>query len=179
MEIKWFFVVLGVILVSMMLIGIYFIAANISTQSYKQYEDAQIRADERYANSTIVHNKQTDNITSEILYLGDRLYPILDQIPNATQSKIDQDKHYNQTAQDFERIAQVLELKLIDHNTLEKILEIKLEDHETLSILNQSVNSILKVLNNTKEMNGTIIEVPIPIVINNGSAVAIKNITTN
>lgn len=151
MEIKWFFVIWGFIFVALLASVLYFVASNISTQSFKQYEDAQIRADERYNNSTMIHNKQTDNITNEISHLNNRLDPILDQIPNATQSKIDQDLHYRNA--------------LIHFNEL--------------NIMNQTINKILDILNKSSSIgiNGTIIEVPIPIVINNGSTVTIENKT--
>ena len=149
MDSKAFLAFIILINTAAILIGIYFIATFASTQSYEQFKATQAQADQRFERSQLVHGNQTENIVFEFRHLNDRLDPILDQIPNATQSEIDRQIHYNQTAEDFKKIAQVL--------------QIKLEDHATLGVMNQSINKILDVLNKTEGTNGTIIPVPIPV----------------
>lgn len=149
MDSKAFLALVITLNTAVILIGIYFIATFASTQSYEQFKSGQIQADSRYEKSQLVHTNQTDNIVAEFQHLNNRLDPVLDQIPNATQSKIDQEIHYNQTAEDFDKIA--------------KVLQIKVEDHATLGIVNQSVGKIIEILNKTEGTNGTIIPVPIPV----------------
>ncbi len=126
------------------LIGIFFIGSFTSTQQYKQFEVNQLSQIERFNNSTTVHKYLFDNITQ----LKKGLDPILANIPNATEMKIRQDTHYNQTAEDFE--------------TIKRLLEIKIEDHNTLGQVNQTVNEILDILkgNEVGNNNGTIQPVP-------------------
>lgn len=166
MEIKWFFVIWGFVFTILIAGSIYFIASNISTQSFIQYQQAQIQADKRLNQSTTNHNEQTNNITSVINNLNDRLEPILDQIPNATQSKIDQDRHYNQTAVEFNMIHELKDILNVYSNGTERI-DREEQDHERLivmdeklDIMGKSLGSLLKALNSS---SGTIIEVPIPV----------------
>lgn len=116
------------------LIGIYFIGAYSSTQEYTQFKENQLQADQRFNQSQTNHGKQTGVIVEQISHLNERLDPILDQVPNATQSRIDQEIHYNQTTEDFAKIQQVL--------------QIKLQDHVTLGQVNQTVNHIYDLLLN-------------------------------
>ena len=153
MDSKAFLALVITLNTAVILIGIYFIATFASTQSYEQFKSTQAQADQRFERSQLVHGNQTNNIVGEFRHLNDRLDPILDQIPNATQSEIDRQIHYNQTSEDFDKLA--------------KVLQIKLEDHVTLGIVNQSVGKILEILNKTEGTNGTIIPVPIPV--NNGT----------
>lgn len=153
MDSKAFLAIIITLNTAAILIGIYFIASYTSTQSYEQFKAARADADQRFEKSQIIHGNQTENVVGEFRHLNDRLDPVLDQIPNATQARIEQEIHYNQTTEDFDKIAQVL--------------EIKLQDHVTLGVVNQSVFKILEILNKTEGTNGTIIPVPVPI--NNGT----------
>jgi hypothetical protein len=131
----------------------YFISTFTLLQQQKYYEDSQKGAIERFDNSTVIHDFLFKNITD----LKKGLDPILATVKNATDMRIQQDIHYNQTAQDFKKIQQVL--------------QIKLQDHITLGQVNQTVNQILGILTNnqttTNTGNGSIIientTKPIPI----------------
>jgi hypothetical protein len=141
----------------------YFITNFALLQQQKYYEDSQKGAIERFDNSTVIHDFLFKNITD----LKKGLDPILATVKNATDMRIQQDIHYNQTAQDFKKIKQ--------------ILEIKLQDHETLKQVNQTVNQILGILSN----NGSVpiptpLPVPAPIVDNNTNTeegIIVENIT--
>src|SRR6476659_10037703 len=139
MEIKWFFVIIGIFLMFAILIGMFFITNFALLQQQKYYEDSQKGAIERFDNSTKVHTFLYNAINKTTRMLD----PLLEQIPNATKSHEEQITHYNQTAQDFKRIKQVL--------------EIKLQDHVTLAQVNQTVNQILGILTN----NGSV-PTPLP-----------------
>jgi hypothetical protein len=152
MDVKWFFVIWGFIFVVLIAGAIYFIATMISTQSYVQFQTAQNRTGENFNRSLLIHNALFDNITD----LKKGLDPILANIPNATELKIRQDIHYNQTAQDFE--------------TIKRLLQIKLQDHELLISLNKSLAVLAG--KDTNITNG-----PNPIVINNGTPVPLLNDT--
>ena len=155
-------------------------------QSQKYYNDSQKGAIERFDNSTTVHNFLYNAINKTTRMLD----PLLEQIPNATKSHEEQMTHYNQTAQDFKRIKQVL--------------EIKLQDHITLSQVNNTVNQILGILGNNQTAvtptpnpdNGSIIidnttkplpptpapipnplPVPAPITDNDSGGIIVENIT--
>jgi MFS superfamily sulfate permease-like transporter len=153
LDIKWFFVIIGIFLTFAILAGMYFISTFTLLQQQKYYEDSQKGAIERFDNSTVIHDFLFKNITD----LKKGLDPILATVKNATDMRIQQDIHYNQTAQDFKKIQQVL--------------QIKLQDHITLGQVNQTVNQILGILTNnqttTNTGNGSIIientTKPIPI----------------
>ena len=163
MEIKWFFVLFGVAFTVAILLGQLFIGTYLSEQDRAHFEANQNNNAERFGNSSLMHKFIYDNVTGLRTDWNTDLQPLLEQIPNATQSRLDQEIHYNQTATDFEKIQQVLDLKLVDHETLEKVLEIKIEDHETLGVLNQSLSTIAETLNNTSGTNGSFIYIPIPV----------------
>ena len=161
MQSKTFLTILFSMSTIIILLGIYFIGSYITLQDKKNQESAL----QRFDNSTLVHKFLFDNITELRVDWKNKLAPLLDQIPNATQSRIDQQLHYNQTTQDFE--------------TIKRILEIKLQDHETLIGLNATVNEIYNILT-----NGTAaakpIPVPAPIDNNTGDGgIIIENITGN
>jgi hypothetical protein len=173
MEIKWFFVIIGLFLTFAILTGMYFITNFALLQQQKYYEDSQKTAIQRFDNSTLVHDFLFKNITD----LKKGLDPILATIKNATEMKRQQQEHYNQTTEDFKRIQQVLQIKLLDHITLQQV--------------NQTVNQIAQYLFNqttSSTDNGTIIVVdnttkpipptpiPSPIVVND-SGVIVENIT--
>jgi MFS superfamily sulfate permease-like transporter len=153
LDIKWFFVIIGIFLTFAILAGMYFISTFTLLQQQKYYEDSQKGAIERFDNSTVIHDFLFKNITD----LKKGLDPILATVKNATDMRIQQDIHYNQTAEDFKKIQQVL--------------QIKLQDHITLGQVNQTVNQILGILTNnqttTNTGNGSIIientTKPIPI----------------
>jgi hypothetical protein len=153
LDIKWFFVIIGIFLTFSILAGMYFITNFALLQQQKYYEDSQKGAIERFDNSTVIHDFLFKNITD----LKKGLDPILATVKNATDMRIQQDIHYNQTAEDFKKIQQVL--------------QIKLQDHITLGQVNQTVNQILGILTNnqttTNTGNGSIIientTKPIPI----------------
>jgi len=146
LEIKWFFVIVGIFLTFAILTGMYFIGTFISMQSQKYYDDSQKSATTRFDNSTTVHNFLYNAINKTTRMLD----PLLEQIPNATKSHEEQITHYNQTTQDFKRIKQVLEIKLQDHITLHQV--------------NNTVNQILGILSN----NQTVVTPPNP---DNGSII--------
>ena len=153
MELKWFFVIWGFIFVALIAGAIYFIATSISTQSYVQYQAATSRSMENFNRSILIHDALFNNITD----LKKGLDPILANIPNATELKIRQDRHYNQTDQDFETIKQILQLKL--------------QDHELLISLNKSLALLAG-----KNFSGGDIG-PNPVIINNGTPVPLLNDT--
>ena len=124
MDVKWFFVIVGIFLTIAILSGIYFISLYMSLQERHHFEQTQQAADDRYNNSAIIHEALYYNITD----LKKALDPILAVIPNATQSEEERKLHYNQTATDFE--------------TIKEIMEIKIQDHETLEQVNQTVNEL-------------------------------------
>lgn len=146
MEVKWFFVLFGVLFTSTILLGQLFIGIYLSEQE----KTSQNKAVERFDNSSIVHKFIYDNVTGLRADWNTGLQPLLEQIPNATQSRLDQQIHYNQTAEDFDRIKQVL--------------DIKLQDHVTLGALNQSLVTMAEILNGTgSSTNGSLIYIPIPV----------------
>jgi len=174
MEIKWFFVIIGLFLTFAILTGMYFITNFALLQQQKYYEDSKETAIQRFDNSTVVHKFLFDNITELRIDWKNKLAPLLDQIPNATQSRIDQQLHYNQTTQDFQ--------------TIKQILKIKLQDHETLLHVNNTVNQIAAFLFNQtiSNNNGSIIvdntTKPVPAPLNNTNktqdgGIIIENIT--
>jgi len=114
MDVKWFFVVVGIFLTFAILSGMYFIGTYISTQSYQQAQQQVNKSESNFNRSLFIHENLFNNITD----LKKGLDPILAVIPNATQAELDRQIHYNQTAEDFKRIQQVLEIKLQDHDTL-------------------------------------------------------------
>lgn len=153
MDVKWFFVIVGIFLTFAILIGMYFIGTFIVLQQ----QQTQQESSQRFENSTMIHQFLFKNITD----LKKGMDPILAIIPNATQAEIDRQIHYNQTAEDFKRIQQVL--------------EIKLQDHITLIQVNNTVNQIADFLFNqtTNTGNGSVIvidnttkPVPEPIIVN-------------
>lgn len=161
MEIKWFFVIWGFVFTILIAGSVYFIALNISTQSFTQFQAQQNRSEQNMNQSIIIHDFLFDNITE----LKKDLDPILDQIPNATQSKLDQDRHYSQDSEEFAVIQNVSKLLQAYSNGTERV-DREIEDHERLlivdeklDVMSQSLGSLLKALNNS----GTIVEVPIPV----------------
>ena len=140
MDVKWFFVIVGIFLTFAILLGMYFIGSYLSLQEQQSNKSAQNRFD----NSSMIHQFLFDNITA----LKQKLDPILVLVPNATQAEIDRQIHYNQTATDFEKIKQVL--------------EIKLQDHKTLGQVNQTVNEILGILQGNSTVNPIIENVTPP-----------------
>lgn len=158
MESKTFLALLIGIQALVILLGIYFIASYTSTQNYVQYQENQLQADTRFNASQVNHNNQTGVITNEISHLNYRLDPILDQVPNATQSRLDQELHYNQTAEDFNKIG--------------RVLEIKLQDHVTVIQTNATVNKILEILGNQTGQDTTVENITDPI-----PAPVIENVT--
>lgn len=163
MEVKWFFVLFGILFTSAILLGQLFIGTYLSEQDRKHFEATQEGQTERYGNTSLMHKFIYDNVTGLRTDWNTGLQPLLNQIENATQERIDQETHYNQTSEDFKKIEQVLELKLEDHETLGQVLDIKIEDHETLGVLNQSLATIAEVLNGTSGTNGSLIYIPIPV----------------
>jgi len=169
MDVKWFFVIIGIFLTFAILTGMYFITNFALLQQQKYYEDSKETAIQRFDNSTVVHNFLFKAINKTTRMLD----PLLQQIPNATKSHEEQVTHYNQTAQDFKRIQQVLQIKLQDHITLHQV--------------NQTVNQILGILTS----NGSVptptptpspVPIPAPIIIvndtkNNDTGVIVENIT--
>ena len=160
MDSKTFLAVVLTVNTIAIIIAIFLIGTFISTQIYQQFLTNQNQSNQRFDNSTVVHDYLFHNITD----LKRSLDPIIAQIPNATESKIEQDRHYNQTTEDFKKI--------------EQVLKIKLQDHITLNTLNQSVSKIWEFLNGTAagKNNGSVIYVPTP-VISNGSPVPVENLT--
>ena len=177
MDVKWFFVVVAILLTTAILIGMYFISLNQSLQDRAHFEQTQQSADKRFDNSTLIHESLFRNITD----LKKGLDPIIAIIPNATKADIERQVHYNQTAEDFDKI--------------KTVLEIKLQDHKTLGIVNNTVNEILGILKNetsSSDEGGIIIEnvtpvptptpLPVPAPNNNNNitddGIIIENITT-
>ena len=163
MDVKWFFVIVGIFLTFAILLGMYAIGSYLALQEQQSNQGAVNRFD----NSSTVHKFIFDNITS----LKERLDPILALIPNATKANIDQQVHYNQTATDFEKIKQVL--------------EIKLQDHKTLGQVNQTVNEILRIIQGNNNTNPIVENVtppapapgPLPAPSNNTDDIIIENVT--
>lgn len=150
MEIKWFFVIWGFVFMVMLAGAIYFIAGNISTQSYIQFQTIQNRSMDNFNRSVIIHDALFNNITD----IKKGLDPVFAIIGNATEQKAKQDLHYNQTTQDFETIKQILNLKL--------------QDHDLLVSLNKSL----------AELAGKNVTGPNPIIINNGTPVPVGNLSS-
>lgn len=150
MDVKWFFVAVGIFLTFAILSGMYFIGTFISQQAQFN-SDRQINTSQiNFNRSVFIHDSLYNNITS----LKQKLDPILATVKNASQAEIDRQIHYNQTTEDFGKIKQVLEIKLIDHKTLNQV--------------NQTVNEIKDILTSGStttpmvihcESNGTIIPV--------------------
>lgn len=145
MEVKWFLVVIGAIFTIIIVGGIYFVALNISTQLFKQYQAEVNRSETNFNRSIVIHDFLFDNITE----LKSDLDPILNEVDNATELREKQDIHFNQTAQDFQTIKEIIDLKKQDH------------------ILLVYINKTLAEMNNSGK----------PIIINNGSPVPLNNIT--
>ncbi len=145
MEIKWFFVIIGIFLTFAILTGMFFITNFALLQQQKYYEDSQKGAIERFDNSTRIH----DFLYKAINKTTSMLDPLLQQIPNATKSHEEQITHYNQTTQDFKSI--------------KRILEIKLQDHITLAQVNQTVNQILGILSNDSSSGSVPTPSPTPV----------------
>jgi hypothetical protein len=156
MDIKWFFVAVGIFLTFAILSGMYFIGTFISQQ-------AQFNADRQLNNSQInfnrsifIHDSLFDNITS----LKQKLDPILATVKNASQAEIDRQIHYNQTTEDFA--------------TIKQILKIKLEDHQTLNQVNVTVNNIEAILLGKSPVSTDPVKSDI---CNNDTVIPIENIT--
>lgn len=145
MEIKWFFVIFGILLTGAILLGQLFIGSHLSQQDRVHFQATQNNSDTKFNHSIIIHDFLFDNITD----LKKDLDPILDQIPNATQSRLDQDRHYSQAILHFNE----------------------------LNVMNQTINKILEILNKTSSTNGTIIPVPVPVIINVTEPITDNNIT--
>lgn len=171
MDVKWFFAVIAILLTASILIGMYFISLNQALQDRSYYQQSQQNANERFDNSTTVHNFLYNAINKTTA----KLDPILSQIPNATQAYLQQQIHYNQTAEDFAKI--------------KTVLEIKLQDHKTLNQVNQTVNEILAIVkggNNDTTGDIPIVDNvtpprpapgPLPAPSNNTDDIIIKNVT--
>jgi len=169
MDVKWFFVVVGIFLTFAILSGMYFIGTYISTQSYQQAQQQVNKSESNFNRSLFIHENLFNNITD----LKKGLDPILAVIPNATQAELDRQIHYNQTAEDFKRIQQVL--------------EIKLQDHDTLIHMNSTIVKILGLLDNGNNTGDVVIDnqtdKPKPLVVvddkkkNETGGVIIENIT--
>lgn len=171
MDVKWFFAVIAILLTASILIGMYFISLNQALQDRSYYQQSQQSANERFDNSTVIHQSLFSNITD----LKKALDPILAVIPNATKAEIDRQIHYNQTAEDFAKI--------------KTVLEIKLQDHKTLGIMNDTVNEILAIVkggNNDTTGDIPIVDNvtpprpapgPLPAPSNNTDDIIIKNVT--
>jgi len=165
MEAKWFFVVWISIILVLALVAVYFIAAGISTQLYNQFQTNLNISSDRFANSSIVHQFILDN-NSEILQ---RLDPVLDEVSNATQMRLDQEQHYNQT----DRVMNVtygLEKILSGYSNSTERIDREVQDHQLLLSINNSLSSLIGGGNNGNNNNDTII-------INNGTPVPLGNIT--
>ena len=162
MQVKWFFVIWGLIFTGLIIGGIYFIATNISTQSFKQYQAEVNRSETNFNRSILIHDFLFDNITE----LKKDLDPILEQIPNATQSKIDQDRHYKHDRIEFGIIQNVSNLLQAYSNGTERV-DREIQDHEILLGLNKTINEFLN-----KSDSGTVN----PIIINNGKSIPSKQI---
>lgn len=154
MEVKWFFVIWGFIFTALLAAALYLIASSISTQSYIQFQTAQNRSMDNFNKSVIIHQALFDNITD----LKKGFDPILKTIPNATDLRIQQDIHYNQTTEDFDKIKQILELKL--------------QDHDLLISLNKSLAILANNTSSGSGGNGSN-----PIIINNGTPVPLNNVS--
>jgi TolA-binding protein len=189
MDIKWFFVIIGIFLTFAILTGMYFVTNFALLQQQKYYEVNQFQSSDRFNKSQTNHDNQTNTITREISHLNGRLDPILDQVPNATQSKLDQELHYNQTTEDFAKIQQVLQIKLLDHITLIQVN--KTVNQIADFLFNQTTNTgngSIIIDNTTKPLpSPTPLPVPAPIIINNDTGkkdnnetggIIIENITS-
>jgi Na+-transporting methylmalonyl-CoA/oxaloacetate decarboxylase gamma subunit len=174
MDVKWFFVVVGIFLTFAILSGMYFIGTFISTQSHQEAEQQQKAANERFAQSMNQSKAQFqaqinksesnfnrsvfihENIFNNITDLKKGLDPILAVIPNATQAELDRQIHYNQTAEDFQKIQQVLTIKLQDHGTL---LQVNSTIAKILGLLHGNNTNDVVIDNQTKKNDtGVIIE---------------------
>lgn len=146
MDVKWFFAIIIVLVTFAIIAANYFMASYIALQSQQNY-DRQINSSQTNFNRSIfIHDSLFSNITD----LKQKLDPIIATVKNATQSEIDRQIHYNQTSEDFDKIKQVL--------------QIKLQDHKTLNQVNATVNEIKDILLGTSPIvpitctNGTIAE---------------------
>lgn len=157
MESKTFLVLWGAIFTVAILLGFLLVGSYISTQQFKQFEQNQIKSDENTekllnnskiqyqdAMNTTLNQFYTQNNESKVIHdfvfdniteLKKDLDPITNEIKNATQMRVDQEKHYEQAIIHFNE----------------------------LNVINQTMNKILEILNGTSGTNGTIIPVPIPI----------------
>jgi hypothetical protein len=139
MDVKWFFVVVGIFLTFAILTAMYFIGVYIALQSEQnadkqitvsvqnydkamnqskaQYEKQLNQSTSNFNRSVLIHDSLYNNITD----LKKGLDPILAVVPNATQMELDRQIHYNQTSADFDTIKQILKIKLEDHETLGQI----------------------------------------------------------
>lgn len=144
MDVKWFFVIVGIFLTFSILVGMYFIGNYIALQSQSN-ADRQLSASEgNFNRSVLIHDALYNNITD----LKKGLDPILAVIPNATQAEQERQLHYNQTTSDFD--------------TIKRILEIKLQDHDTLGKINQSLAVIAEGMNYSDIGDNMTIPKPIP-----------------
>lgn len=146
METKTFLIVLGAIITFVVLGGIWLISNSISEQSKVQYESAMNQSKTQYNEamdittskfnvqsnvSEIIHQYIFDNITD----LKKGLDPIIAIIPNATQSHVDQQTHYNQSA-DLDEI-----LNAMGNNS--DIVEQNKQDHELLVSINKTLSGLI------------------------------------
>jgi hypothetical protein len=134
METKTFLILWGAVFTIAILSGMYFVGTFLSTQQFKQFEASQNESSERFTNSVLIHDFLFDNITD----LKKSLDPILEQIPDAKQSKIDQDRHYNQS-NELDKI-----LRAMGNNT--QIVEQNKQEHDVLLNINKSLEKIVNGL---------------------------------
>ena len=175
MDIKWFFVIIGIFLTFAILAGMYFIGTFTSLQSQKYFEQNQNTASQRFDNSTTIHDFLFKNITD----LKKGLDPILNTVKNATDMRIQQDIHYNQTAQDFKKIKQILDIKLQDHETLQQINNTVNQIAEFLfnQTTNTGGNGSIIIDNTTKPIPPVPAPLPAPIINNDTGGIIVENIT--
>ena len=150
MHVKWFFVMFGLGFTFIMIMAILFMGNYLSQ-----------KGDVRFDNSTTVHQFLFDNITQ----LKKALDPILEQIPNATQSKIDQNLHYNQTSNIINTVTGVDKLLSAYSNGTERI-EREEQDHELLISINKTLSEFVKENNSSNTENETISPIPNPVINN-------------
>jgi hypothetical protein len=155
MELKWFFVAIGMFLTFAILTGMYFISLYVAENTNQNTELELNKSSSNFNESLLIHDALYNNITD----LKKGLDPIIAIIPNATQTELERQIHFNQTAADFDKI--------------QNILEIKLEDHITVGQVNATVNEILVILKGENTTTASSSTVPC----NNETSVPIENIT--
>jgi len=145
MDSKTFLILLGSIITIIVLVGIWFIATNISDQSRIQYEAATNRSESYFDRNVLIHENMFDNITD----LKRELDPVLDQIDNATELKQRQDRHYNQSFEEQQTLNNVIEMKKIDHTLILQIID--------------AVNNLTNAVNNNPTIENVSEPIPNPI----------------